>query len=441
MDWIVKFSFLASARTKFRDRQGTEWQLALTGVGAITICDEPQRLPPAVFGGKRNPDSIQAMQHLIATAEQHALWIVFFNVLLAQCGVPLPVFPTLMTAAAIAGQSPYQIAEIVVVGAAGALLGDLMPYWYGRRYGRHVLGLLCRVSLSPDFCVRRTEIVLARIGPSSLLFAKFIPGMSLISVAMAGIGKMPMPVFLLLDGAGKLLYVSVAVAVGRIFQNAIASVVATLAQLGEFGVVAVIAAIGLYMLAKWFRRQLFIRQLRMDRITVAELRRLMDDGQEVVILDVRPKEIRAQDGIIPGAVAAHPADIDPVIRNYSRDAEIVVYCACPNEEFGRHRRQASQARRVQENTAAARRHRGLGWGWTCARTRPVRGGDGRAAGRCPRTSRLAHVPQKLALGLDPWVATGFAKRTCSNNWLARGSNWTYACGAKRPCEPQTRCAN
>ncbi len=271
------------------------------------------------------------MQSLISIVQQHALWIVFFNVLLAQCGVPLPVFPTLMTAAAIAGQSPYQIVEIVVVGAAGALLGDLTPYWCGRRYGRHVLGLLCRVSLSPDFCVRRTEIVLARIGPSSLLFAKFIPGMSLISVAMAGIGKMPMPVFLPLDGAGKLLYVSVAVAVGRIFQNAIASVIATLAELGKFGVVAVIAATGLYMLAKWFRRQLFIRQLRMDRITVDELRQLMDDGQELTILDVRPKEVRAADGVIPGAIAAHPADVDPALNDRSRDMEIVVYCDCPNE--------------------------------------------------------------------------------------------------------------
>ena len=69
----------------------------------------------------------------------------------------------------------------------------------------------------------------------------------------------------------------------------------------------------------------------MDRITVAELRKLIDDGQEIVILDVRPKEIRAQEGTIPGAVSAHPADTDPALEDYSRDKEIVVYCACPNE--------------------------------------------------------------------------------------------------------------
>jgi rhodanese-related sulfurtransferase len=50
-----------------------------------------------------------------------------------------------------------------------------------------------------------------------------------------------------------------------------------------------------------------------------------------MILDVRPKEVRKLDGVIPGAVAAHPADSDPVLDDYSRDLEIVIYCDCPNE--------------------------------------------------------------------------------------------------------------
>jgi rhodanese-related sulfurtransferase len=69
----------------------------------------------------------------------------------------------------------------------------------------------------------------------------------------------------------------------------------------------------------------------MDRITVPELRELIDAGQELIILDVRSREARARDGIIPGAISAHPEDIDPVIRGYSPDTEIIVYCACPNE--------------------------------------------------------------------------------------------------------------
>jgi len=271
------------------------------------------------------------MQTVIGLAERHGLLIVFLNALLSQGGVPVPIVPTLVTVAALARQSSYQIAQIILAGVSGALIVEVVLYWCGLHYGQRFLGLLCRFSLSPDFCVRRTEEVFARVGPWSLLFAKFIPGLSLITVAMAGVTRMSLLAFLALDGVGALLFIGTIVAVGMLFHDTITIVLSTLADLGKIGGLIVLAAIGLYLLTKWTRRRLFIRQLRMDRITVAELRQLMDDGQEIVVLDVRPKAIRAE-GTIPGAVSAHPADVDPALETYPRGIEMVVYCACPNEE-------------------------------------------------------------------------------------------------------------
>src|SRR5215831_8134322 len=210
------------------------------------------------------------MQHVITLVEQQGLLVVLLNALLAQSGLPLPIIPILLAAAALA-QSHLQIIGIIIAGIGGIAIADLFQYWCGRKFGRRFLGLLCRVSFSPDFCVRRTQEIFARVGPWSLVVAKFIPGLSLISVAMAGVTKMSVLTFLLLDLMGATVFVSAFVALGVIFQNAITSLLNTLVDYGTFGVVAVLAAIGLYVSIKWLQRQLFIRQLRMDRITVAEL--------------------------------------------------------------------------------------------------------------------------------------------------------------------------
>ena len=271
------------------------------------------------------------MHHITFGAEQHGLLIVFLNALAAQGGVPLPVFPILMIAGALATQSRYQILGIIVAAFAGSLIADLAWYWSGKRHGPSVMRLLCRMSLSPDFCVRQAETMFVKIGPWSLLFAKLFPALSTISVAMAGITKMSLPRFVSLDAVGTLVFVSTAVVVGRIFQDEVTDVLLILADIGKFGLLFVLAMVALYLLARWWRRQAFLRRLSAERITVEELRRLIKEGQKPLILDLRPEGLRVQEGPIPGAVPAQPDDIDTVVKNYPRDSEIVIYCACPNE--------------------------------------------------------------------------------------------------------------
>jgi membrane protein DedA with SNARE-associated domain/rhodanese-related sulfurtransferase len=273
----------------------------------------------------------QPMQQIVSDMERYGLLIVFLSVLLAEGGLPLPAFPILITAAALATQSFDQVPRIVFAGVSGAMIADLAWYWGGKRHGRRVLGLLCKMSLSPDSCVRQTERVFLKVGPWSLLLAKFFPGLSTVSVAMAGATKMPLPAFLLLNGLGAILFVGVAVGMGLIFQDAIADIPRRLEDIGKLGILFALAVLGLYLLARWWRRRAFIRQLRGDRITVDELRGLIGAGHAPLILDVRPKEIRDQEGIIPGALSAHREDIDPAIMTVSHGLEIVVYCACPNE--------------------------------------------------------------------------------------------------------------
>lgn len=271
------------------------------------------------------------MQEIVFLIERYGLFVVFLNMLLDQAGLPLPAYPTLMLAAALSGSGGYGIAEVVAAGTAGALVADLGWYSFGARQGRRVLGLLCKVSLSPDFCVRQTESLFAKAGSASLLFAKFVPGLGVLSAALSGIVRIALSKFILLDGVGATLFVGVAVALGVLFRNAIASVLSTLSSLGEFGLIALVGALAVYLSLRWWQRQMFIRRLRMDRISVGELADLIDRGEKPLILDVRSSEARLREGIIPGALFAHPSDAVVTLASSPREAEIVVYCACPNE--------------------------------------------------------------------------------------------------------------
>lgn len=271
------------------------------------------------------------MHEIAALIERYGVIVVFLNVLLSQAGLPLPVYPTLVVAAALGAGSGLRIPEILLAAVAASLLADTSWFTASRQFGRRILGVLCKMSLSPDSCVRQTETAFSRLGPASLVVAKFVPGLGLVSIALSGATGVPLYSFLMFDALGTTLYASSAILLGIIFQHVIYDVLATLGDLGGAGMALLAAGLAAYVAIRWWQRQAFIRQLRMDRITPVELADMLDDGKTPVILDVRAREVRIRDGVIPGAVFAHPDDAQIFLATTPRDSEIVVYCACPNE--------------------------------------------------------------------------------------------------------------
>jgi len=232
------------------------------------------------------------MQHITHLIEQYGLLVVFLNVLLDQGGLPLPSWPALLVAGALSAAGGAPMAAVLVAAVAGSLIADLAWYMAAARLGRRVLVLLCKISLSPDSCVRQTESLFGRFGATALLFAKFVPGLGYVAVALSGITGVNLPVFLLLDAIGAAAYLAVPIVIGRLFRNAIDAVMATLVQLGEYGVAIVIVGFLVYLALRWIERQAFIRRLRTDRISVDELAELIDNGDTPIIFDVRPSEAR-----------------------------------------------------------------------------------------------------------------------------------------------------
>jgi membrane protein DedA with SNARE-associated domain/rhodanese-related sulfurtransferase len=271
------------------------------------------------------------MNYLIMMIQEYGVGFVFLNVLALQAGVPVPAYPALIVAGAYAAMGGRPLWQLVAVGIAGALVADTGWYLAGRKFGVRILGTLCKVSLSPDSCVRQTESIFQRFGATSMLFAKFVPGFASVATAMAGAMRLRYVVFVLFDAVGAGLWVGVGVSLGYVFRDAISDVMATLSALGQYGLMLVIAAFAVWIAVKWWRRRMFVKQLRMDRVSVEELRTLMDESKVNAIVDVRSPLMQASTGRIPGARTIDMQKIAESFKGVPVDGEVIVYCACPNE--------------------------------------------------------------------------------------------------------------
>ena len=271
------------------------------------------------------------MSHLITLIEHYGLALVFVNVLLLQAGFPVPAYPTLIVTGALAARAPYTLAGLLATAVAASVIADIGWYMIGRRLGGRVLRTLCRISLSPDSCVRQTESIFTRWGARSLTVAKFVPGFASVATAMAGIVRLSPWRFLVFDAIGAALWSGVALALGYLFRDAVNDVLDVLSAMGRYGLMVIVSAFVIYVVVKWVQRQRFIRQLKMDRVTVQELRDLVDAGTPTTVIDVRSKLSQSVTGRIPGAITVDVTNMKLELLAIPPTNEVIVYCACPNE--------------------------------------------------------------------------------------------------------------
>ena len=263
---------------------------------------------------------------------EHGLQLVFGVVLMEQLGMPIPALPVLMFAGARAIGDPLYGVSALAVAILACMMGDLAWYLAGRRYGHGVLKLLCRVSLSPDSCVRQTESVFERRGVATLVIAKFVPGLATVAPPVAGALGLKPSSFLIFNGAGSALYSGTGIILGLLFHGQIDWLLERFATLGARAMAALAVLLALYVAWRWWDRHRFIQSLDTARISVNELYRMIEAGEEPIVLDVRSRTHRELDGRrIPGAVPVDLEALEATLAGIPRDRDVVVYCACPNE--------------------------------------------------------------------------------------------------------------
>lgn len=265
----------------------------------------------------------QAFDFLI----RHGHSVLFFWVLTEQLGVPIPAMPLLLAAGALAGTGHLNFFACLLFAVLGALTSDSVWFQLGRHKGIKILQLLCRISLEPDSCVRRTEGIFSKQGARSLLIAKFLPGLGLVTPPLAGIFRMRFGRFLLFDGIGSTVWAGAFLSLGYVFAGQIERVAARMASLGGWLLVLVIGALAFYIVFKFVARQRFLRELRIARITVDELKVKLDAGEQITIVDLRHSlDFEAEPEVIPGALHMEAKELEEKTDRLPRGGEVVLYC-------------------------------------------------------------------------------------------------------------------
>jgi len=256
---------------------------------------------------------------------EHGYLVLFTAMLAAQLGVPVPGIPLLLAAGVLARSGTFSAAAALGLTVVASGLGHLVWYEAGRRRGTAVLRLLCKISIEPDSCVRKTEDLFVRHGPSALVAAPFIPGLGAIAPPLAGMSAMSPGRFLLLDAAGAALFAAIFLAAGFAAGPQLVSALQVAMRFGGFLALGVGVAFGIWLSWKVAQRTRVLRALRVTRIEPAELIALLGSGDPPLVVDLR-SELTAGSETIRGAHRVLQGDLPRWAEGIPREREIILAC-------------------------------------------------------------------------------------------------------------------
>ncbi|WP_035359276.1 VTT domain-containing protein [Edaphobacter aggregans] len=268
----------------------------------------------------------------------YAYLILFLWVLVEQIGIPIPSLPVLLTAGTLSATHRIHHLPALIAVLAACAIADSMWFALGRKYGNSVLKLLCRLSFEASTCVSKTEGYFTRRGPATLLFSKFIPGLSTVAPPIAGQIGMPYARFFLWDLAGSLIWAETFLLAGRFFGDIAQKSAPFFHWLGHFAfAIFILMVLGL-MAYRIFKQRKFLQQVRELRLEPQELKEMMDLAEKMgntppFIVDLRhPLDYLPDPRVLPGALRIGPNEIRQHSEIIPRDRDVVLYCTCPSEE-------------------------------------------------------------------------------------------------------------
>jgi membrane protein DedA with SNARE-associated domain len=268
-----------------------------------------------------------ALNQILAELARHGYLVLFSWIAAEQLGAPLPAAPLLLAAGVLSATGHLSFMTALSLSVLGCLIGDTVWYAIGRRWGTGVFRTLCKISLEPESCVRRGSDFVSRYGGSTLLIAKFIPGVNAVAVPLAATSGISLQVFFLYDLLGSIFYTSAFLTLGWIVGNRIDKLSQVAHSItGASAGFALLGALAI-LIGRYRQRRSFRKHLSMSRISPQELLQAIERGQNPFIIDLRHSpDMRRDPRVLPGAIHVDPKEIEARQAALPRGREVVLYC-------------------------------------------------------------------------------------------------------------------
>lgn len=198
-------------------------------------------------------EAVLSLDSILSLIEQYGYLVVLFGVMAESAGVPLPGETILIAAGVLAQQSRLDLGDVILFGILGAVVGDQIGYWVGRKGGRPFILKWGRyVRITPEK-LARAEGFFARHGGKAVFLARFVAGLRVFGALTAGVSRMHWRTFIFYNAFGGAVWATAAVLVGYLLGGSLDLVERWIGRATTLLVILLVLGAALYLLYRWAR--------------------------------------------------------------------------------------------------------------------------------------------------------------------------------------------
>lgn len=193
------------------------------------------------------------MEQTLSLIAQYGYLVIFLGVLLESAGVPIPGETVLISSGVLVQQGHLEFGYAVAFGILGAIIGDQIGYWAGRKGGRpFVLRWGRYVKITPER-LARVETFFASHGGKAVFLARFVAGLRVFGALVAGITRMHWRTFFFYNALGGAIWATAAVSAGYLLGGSLDLIERWVGRASILLVILLAFAVALYLSHRWVR--------------------------------------------------------------------------------------------------------------------------------------------------------------------------------------------